>query len=269
MYLLAKTIGIAALGVFLLAPAPSSGQSLQDRIEDRERRLAKAAERDRANQPDLRINEKLARRIDFTVEDVGVRDALANWARQTQVPLVIDWQAMEFDGVDPDREVEVILKNVRADTALLFLMDAMSDDLSFVAETYDWGVQMRSRERANVDVVTRVYDIRDLIVEVPNFTDAPRLSLTDALSNTSSGGAGTPSGSGIFDVEDFSDEDRPLTRRERGELLVDLVRDTIEPDVWRENGGEFSRARYRDGRMIIRAPRYVHAQIGRPAIALD
>ncbi|MBB6428832.1 hypothetical protein [Algisphaera agarilytica] len=245
----------------------ATGQTLQERIEDRERKLARAAERERANDPDLQIDRRMASRMDFSARGVGVKQALADWSKKTQVPLVIDWEAMEIDGVDPDLEVDIELEDVRADTVLLVLMDSMSEELRFIAETHGWGVHLRSRIRANQDVITRVYDVRDLLVDVPNFDDAPRLSLTDALSNTSSGGGSSPSG--IFDVEEFSEEDRPLTKRERGELLVQLVRDTIEPDIWLEHGGEFSRARYSNGQMIVRAPLYVHVQIGRPAIALD
>ncbi len=37
--------------------------------------------------------------------------------------------------------------------------------------------------------------------------------------------------------------------------------DTVEPEVWRENGGTAS-IRYFRGRLIITAPRSVHEQIG-------
>ncbi|MEM9913621.1 MAG: hypothetical protein AAF911_01515 [Planctomycetota bacterium] len=245
------------------------GQTLAERMEHRERTLAREADRQREKEAEAQreINRKLAARIDFVASSISVREALLAWAGQTQVPLVIDWEAMELDGVDPGVEIDVELSGVRADTVLLVLMNSMSTDLRFVAEANPWGVQLRSRERANRDVVTRVYDVRDLVMEVPHFTDAPSLSLTDALSNTGRGGEGASVG--IFDVEEFSEEDRPLTRQERGDLLVQLVRDMIEPDIWQENGGEFSRVRYRDGRMIVRAPLYVHVRIGRPAIAMD
>ncbi|MEO0514025.1 MAG: hypothetical protein AAF086_01865 [Planctomycetota bacterium] len=255
--------------------ASASGQSLQDRIEDREGRQARAAERERNDAPDLQIDQRLATRMNYTARGVGIQQAMADWSRKTRVPLVIDWNAMEFDGVDPDREIDVVLDEARAYTVLLVLMDSMSTELTFIAEVQPWGVQVRSRARANLELVTRVYDVRDLLINVPQFTDAPSLSLAEALSNTSSGGGGSGGNSGggsgggasgIFDVEAFSDADRPLTKRERGELLVQLVRDTIEPDLWRENGGAVSRARYFDGRMIVRAPLYVHLQIGRPAI---
>ena len=253
--------------VFGLLPWSAEGQTLEQRIEDMQRREARQAERERAEAeaaaPDLRINERLATRISFVAQELGAREALERWAQATGVPLAIDWNALELQGVDADQPVVVELESVPAEVVLLVLMDAMSEDLDFVAEAHDWGLLLRSRPDANRDVMTRVYDVRDLLVDVPDFNDAPRLSLTESLSNTSSGGGG---GQGVFDVDEHDDEDRPLSRRERGELLIQLVRDTIEPDLWVANGGEFSKIRYRDGKMIVRAPLYVHMQIGRPSI---
>ncbi|MEM9420290.1 MAG: VWA domain-containing protein [Planctomycetota bacterium] len=45
---------------------------------------------------------------------------------------------------------------------------------------------------------TRVYDIRDLLVQVPNFTDGPEFDLNEALSNTNSGDGGNPFGGDPF-----------------------------------------------------------------------
>lgn len=257
----ATAIGLVAA---ILLPTAAAAQTLEQRIEDMHRREARAAERGRAAAeaatPDLRINQRLASPISYQVSETPVRDALERWSAAAEVPLAIDWGALELQGVDADRPVVVELESVPAELVLLVLMDSMSEELDFIAEAHDWGVHLRSRPDANKDVMTRVYDVRDLLVEVPDFTDAPRLSLTDALSNNGGGGQG------VFDVEEHSDEDRPLTRRERGELLIQLVRDTIEPDLWIDNGGEYSKIRYRDGKMIVRAPLYVHMQIGRDAL---
>ena len=78
-------------------------------------------------------------------------------------------------------------------------------------------------------------------------------------------GAGAGSGGGGVFAEDESAAE-PTTKRERGEALAEAVRETVEPDVWRENGGEYSTLRYRGGMLIVRAPAYVHVQIGRPAV---
>ena len=117
-------------------------------------------------------------------------------------------------------------------------------------------------------MVAEVYDVRDLLVQVPQFTNAPSFDLREALSNTSSGGGGSGGGggegSGLFADDDADQDAPPLTRAEREEQLAQLVRDVIEPDLWQANGGEHSRLFIRNGLMIVRAPRYVHQQIGRP-----
>jgi len=253
----------------VVAAGPAVGQRLSDRIDamhQKHSRQAAAAEAE-LEIHDIQVNRRLARRMSFSTDAISARDALESWSRRTGIPMAIDWNAMEIDGVDPDLELELKFEDVKAEVILLFIMDGMSLDLKFIAEAHPWGIHMRSKLRANQDVITRVYDVTDLVVDVPQFTDAPSMDLTEALSNTSSGGGGSGGGGGeIFNVEDFDDEDRTLTKRERGELLIQLVRDTIEPEVWQENGGEFSRIRYRQGRMIVRAPLYVHMQIGRAAI---
>ncbi len=49
--------------------------------------------------------------------------------------------------------------------------------------------------------------------------------------------------------------------QERGEALAETIRQTVEPTLWRENGGDVATVRFRSGRLIVRAPGYVHAQI--------
>jgi len=66
---------------------------------------------------------------------------------------------------------------------------------------------------------------------------------------------------------DVSEDDEPvLPRSERGERIADLIRNNIEPRLWHANGGLGGRIVYYDGRLIIRAPEYVHQKIGMPAI---
>ena len=52
-------------------------------------------------------------------------------------------------------------------------------------------------------------------------------------------------------------EFKPYTTQE----LIDLIRDTIYPDIWRENGGTASIRMFRDN-LVVTAPRAVHEAIG-------
>jgi hypothetical protein len=44
--------------------------------------------------------------------------------------------------------------------------------------------------------------------------------------------------------------------------IAQLIRDTIEPDIWLENGGQYGTIRYYDGRLIVSAAPFVQRQIG-------
>ena len=258
---------LAAVTIAALAwPGMASAQSLGERIEAvQQRRADDAAGAARERAEALRdVERRLASPMRVSMDRRPVREAFAAWSDLTGVALVVDWRAMEIDGVDADRPVTLDLADVSAGGVLLLMMDAASDEQRFIAEVELYGLRVRTRERANRDVVTRVYDVRDLVMEVPTFDDAPSLDLTDALSNTSTGGEGRSGGGGVFAEDDAAAE--PTTKQERGEALAEAVRDTVEPDVWRENGGEYSTLRYRGGMLIVRAPAYVHVQIGRGAV---
>jgi hypothetical protein len=64
------------------------------------------------------------------------------------------------------------------------------------------------------------------------------------------GMGGSGGGGGLGGEGDMSQE-------ERAEELIELIREVIRPDVWRENGGEAS-IRYFNGNLVVNAPRSVH-----------
>ncbi|MCC6679623.1 MAG: hypothetical protein IT445_01865 [Phycisphaeraceae bacterium] len=200
-----------------------------------------------------------------------LREAFEIWARQAGVPLVVAWQRLEEAGIDPDRPVSITLNRIPAATALRFLMSYAAVDgfTSLVLEVQPGFVEMMTREQALRRSVIRVYDIRDLLMEVTMFTDAPSFDLQSALSNTNSGGGGGGgggggSGQGLFGNTDQSrEQERPMSKRERGEQIAQLIRDTVEPDIWLENGGQYASIRYFNGKLIVKAPQFVHGQVGR------
>ena len=279
--------GAAIMTVLLGLAGGASGQGLSERIDRvRSERGASGAAADERGVDEAAARREVARRLAapmaITLEARPLRAAFEAWAELAGVGLVVDWRAMEIDGADLERPVTLELADsggaegsggLAAADVLLLMMDAASEELRFVAEVESYGVRVRTRDRANRDVVTRVYDVRDLVMEVPTFDDAPSLDLREALSNTGSGGgsvgAGGSGGGGELFVVEGDGGDEQTTKAERGEMLAAAVRETVEPDVWRENGGEYSSLRYRAGLLIVRAPAYVHAQIGRAAVGAE
>ena len=58
------------------------------------------------------------------------------------------------------------------------------------------------------------------------------------------------------------------SREEKAEEIADLIRGAVETDLWATNGGEYGSIKYFNGSLIIKAPLYVHNQIGMPAYTI-
>lgn len=203
------------------------------------------------------------------------RDMSMNAAMQTRVPAValagvplddvfdfmrdvaglnlyVNWPALEAAGVDRSVPISLKLRNIKLGKVMdLALNQASGGGAELTWYVSDNIVYVTTKELADQDMVTMIYDVQDLLVEVPNFR-APQFT-------PSSGGQGG-SGNIIGSSDNETTEDSTAT--ERGEKLVDLVMALIEPDVWVENGG-FARIRYFRGTLIVTAPRSVQRKIGR------
>ena len=96
---------------------------------------------------------------------------------------------------------------------------------------------------------------------MPDF-EGPTFNLQNRTSQTSgSGGGGGGGGQSLFGGGNGGGsngtQDTPQSKAERADGLVKLIRDTVRPDVWRDNGGVAS-IRYFNGHLIVTAPRSVH-----------
>lgn len=195
--------------------------------------------------------------------------ALEIWSNQTNVPIVINWASLEAQGVDPNQPVTLTLGKVPAELVLNLIIQQLHpepiDNDELLVDVQQWFVRVITKEDALKRSKTKLYFIGDLLMDIPNFDGAPGFDLNQALSNTSSGGSDgskNQESKGLFDDDDDASEEPRLSKEQKGERIADMIRDTIEPDIWRGNGGEFGSVRYYRGMLIVKAPEFVHEQIG-------
>ena len=270
----------------LLAAAmslPAFGQSRQERVDALAGALADAAEDDRGPVEFTAADDAVPgaatprQLLDATTMNVDIRDtparlALEIWSQQTQIPLVVNWAALEAAGFDLNQSLNLTVRRVPAEVALKLLINQMNaeafEDDRLLIETTEYFVRIMTRDEALRRSVTKMYFIGDLLMDVPDFA-GPEFDINQALSNTNSGGSnqggGGGQGQGLFDDDDDQDDTPQLSAEQKAEQIADLIRDTIEPEIWRENGGEYASIRYIRGMLVVRAPQFVHEQIGIPA----
>ena len=148
--------------------------------------------------------DRLQKVMQANFEQNSLEAVLEYIADLTEENIIVNWQALLLVGVEKDLPITLNVKDVTAEKVLnLVLMQASAaaGDLDPIGWQRDEGVVMVSTERElkrNTELA--VYDIRpllyrDLLVQVPDFKDAPSFDLTVGLSNTHGSGGG---GAGIF-----------------------------------------------------------------------
>ncbi len=222
--------------------------------------------------------------------DVAFSDAIDFLRDTTQANIFVNWKALESAGIDRNAPVSTRLRNVKFSKVLRTILESVGGGAtSQLSYTVDEGViTISTTEDLARNVETRTYDIRDLIIAIPDFSDAPDLSLTNNGNNGqgtqggsggggggfggggNSGGGGGRGGGGLFGGggsgggnnggSGNSEEDTP-TRTELVEQITNLIRETIGVGTWKEDGGQLGSLRELGGQLIVTQTPEIHGKI--------
>jgi len=187
-------------------------------------------------------------------------------------------------GIDAETEISLDVSNEPALTVLETILEQCAAN---IGEACTWQlrrgfVEVGTKDRLAMAKTLRYYPIRDLLFEPPTFDNAPSLDLNSALNQGGaggyggggsggggyggSGGGGSSGGAPLFPPP--HDETQRLTEQEKTDRLIDLIRELVEPEGWAARGGDWCTIGAYQGVLIVRAPDFVHRQIGRYPLAI-
>lgn len=198
-----------------------------------------------------------------------VRDVLNTLAAETGVSFEVLYRGdREPDGIDPEIEVQLSVKDLPALDYLERVLEAAAEDPSDEQSRITWqlrptgAIQIGTKLSLGRFREVRFYTIEDLIIDIPEFSSVPELDLDQVLQNTGGGGGGGSQGS-PFDDNDEDDEEDDRDAQERAQELIDLIQAYVESDQWQANGGNLRPPRlYQLTTLVIDAPDFVHRGIG-------
>jgi hypothetical protein len=191
---------------------------------------------------------------EFHVRDATLRDVVEQLRQLSGSNILVNWPALEAVGVLPELPVTLRLQNVTVERILRAVIDLVGADV--IGYGIDQGVvEVTLRDVLEARLITRVYNIGDLLIEPADFSaNAPNLDISRA---TQVGAGGSQS---LFSVGGGSSNNREDARAERLEELVELVTTVIDPDLWAVNGGR-SRIFAYDRYLVITAPESTHRKL--------
>ncbi len=180
---------------------------------------------------------------------------------EPQLKIIVDWRDL-YDTAEIDQTTPInmdSLPDVPLGTGLKLLLKVVSGgfaELGYVIE--DGVITIATLESLPSELEPMVYDVTDLLGSPANFFSKP-----PSGSSSSGGGSGEDVGGGFTDEED-DDMDRDEmgeSASQRGDALVLLIQETVEPDNWFDAGGEGTISIYENKKLIVRQTREIHNKV--------
>jgi hypothetical protein len=240
------------------------------------------AQKDRHDEVRSELLSKLIY-TDITVEldETPARTALRHIKSLVGVSLIGRYDDDKVGyGIDPETPVTIRVTGQPALSVLEMILDQCGGpdpDEECTWQLRKGFVEVGTKERLNQASEVRMYPIQELLMDKPQFDNAPGLDIDAALgqSGTRSSGAGSGrgtgggggsrgagggsrnSGGGLFPPPD--DEPDRTDDETFAQDIVDLIEETVEPNLWYSGSHSVT---YTRGILVVRAPDYVQRQIG-------
>jgi Flp pilus assembly secretin CpaC/tetratricopeptide (TPR) repeat protein len=161
----------------------------------------------------------------------------------------IEWGALEAIGISRDTPLTLRLPEVPTHVALDRILSRVSDDDFSKADwaVIDGIVTVSSDERIRRHRRLFIYDMRDLLHEVPDYDEVPDIDLQNVLQGQQGGGGGQ---SPFRDDQQNQELDRrPL--EERLQDIEELISELVDPTGWEVNGGDTGKMYQYGGSLVI------------------
>lgn len=203
--------------------------------------------------------------VDFT--EKRLEDVMTFLKESTNADIEPLWMDEKYpDGLDKEKIITVKADNMTVLSILEKVLEKAHPDSGGEAtwQMSETGTfQCGPRDRLNKYRRVQIYDINDLLMEVPDYRDVPQIDLQQALQASQGGGGGGGGGQSPFrDQGGRNDQNqRQQERSEQADQLATLIRELVEPEQWVDNGGSGGSIRYYNGTLIVNAPDYMHRGI--------
>jgi hypothetical protein len=218
---------------------------------------------------------RLMKPITIELKDQRLEDVIKFVGELTGAEIDAMWLSdREQIGMDPEFQVSLKANGISALTLLERVLDMATSDTTgahgMTWQMSDGGaLQIGPRERLNKFRRVEIYDVNDMLMVIPDFTQAPQFDLNNVLQSNGGGRGGGGGSQSPFTNSNANrgGQNQPgigvngqqgPTKAQRAEELKNLIISLVEPDQWVENGYEAASIKYYQNVFIVNAPDYVH-----------
>ncbi len=216
---------------------------------------------------DEQIFGALDKRVPVDFQRQPLDQVLEKLADAHRLNIIVNWNDLQHAGVERNVAIDLNLPNEISLKRVLteVLEQAGSPNGANVSfEVMEGAVKVATRRTLDKETYTAVYDINDLLMEIPQFSDAPLTDLTQINNRTQRQAAASHEADRPWrqrqEDDEEQDQDPELATRVRE--IVNLIQDTIAPDSWRDRGGSIGSISEINGQVVITQNSSAQQQIG-------
>ncbi len=225
-----------------------------------------SARRDKTGIPRPGEDFELNRRLEDVQSEISVENEpfdhlLGNLVELNDMNLAVDWEDLRDAGVEPDTPVSLNLKDVKLRTVLREVLSQAGGRTPLGYAVSDGLLRIATRDKLSRDKFVMVHDVRDLIIKIPRFREAPVLD-THTAPSVPTADASMMFANSIAPAPDPRELGAALAEDQTAVAqLIDMIRSMVEPDSWREVGGGDAAIRELNGELIVYNTSDAHQQI--------
>jgi len=211
---------------------------------------------------------------ELTFEDLPLEQVMDWLAEFTRMNVTVRWQILADAGLDRDKPISIHARNLRLSQVLWLIMsEAAGTEIKLAYRASGNLLILSTSDDLDKEMVTKIYDVADLLIRFPRATRQGAFNVTQGLgqSGGQGGGGGGGAGGGMFGQGQGQQQQQQGAQGGFGanaggpdtqiQELVDLIRQTVEPDTWRENGGLGSIIAFQRS-IVVRNTILVHQRLG-------
>ncbi len=211
---------------------------------------------------------------ELTFEDVPFEQVMDWLAEFTKLNVTVRWQVLADAGVDRDKPVSIQAHNLRLSQVLWLIMSGVAgSEIKLAYRASGNLLVLSTAEDLDKEMVTKIYDVADLLTRLPRAGRVGAFNVTQGLGQAGGqgGGGGSGAGGGMFGQGQGQQQQQQGGARNDpygaggGETqiqeLVDLIRQTVEPDTWVQNGGQGTIIPFQRS-IVVRNTILVHQRLG-------
>lgn len=206
---------------------------------------------------------------DITFENQPL-DSVVDWLQNEFPGLTIHvrWAQLEALSIARNKEITLAVKGFKMSQVLWMLMNEASGSETQLAYRASGNlILVSTAEDLGKEMITKVYDVTDLIIRIRNFRDAPNIDIQQAGQGGGGGGGGSTNIFGGSQGGGNQDDQQDQQGQQAGQqdpemqLLINVITASVHTESWQQNGGKGTITAFRR-QLVVRNNIGVHQALG-------